>query len=42
LGIGQEGGKDNNNKSVMYNDELVGFARGNLKFLGLVEKTFAE
>ena len=40
LGISQEG--SSGNKSVMYSDELVGFARGNLKFLGLVEKTFAE
>jgi transcriptional repressor NF-X1 len=41
LGISQEGGSKDN-KNVMYSDELVGFARGNLKFLGLVEKTFAE
>ena len=40
LGISQEG--RDNNKSVVYSDELVGFARGNLKFLGLVERTFAE
>lgn len=39
LGISQEG---RDSKSVVYNDELVGFARGNSKFLGLVEKTFAE
>ena len=39
LGISLEG---RDNKNVMYSDELVGFARGNLKFLGLVEKTFAE
>ena len=39
LGISQEG---RDNKSVIYSDELVGFSRGNLKFLGLVEKTFAE
>jgi hypothetical protein len=26
----------------MYSDELVSFAKANLKFLGLVEKTFAE
>ena len=39
LGISQEG---RDSKSVMYNDELVGFARGNTKFLGLVERTFAE
>jgi transcriptional repressor NF-X1 len=40
LGISQEG--RDSSKSVVYSDELVGFARGNLKFLGLVEKTFAE
>lgn len=40
LGINQEG--RDGGKSVVYSDELVGFARGNLKFLGLVEKTFAE
>ena len=40
LGISQEG--RDSNKGVVYSDELVGFARGNLKFLGLVEKTFAE
>jgi len=40
LGINQEGREGG--KSVVYSDELVGFARGNLKFLGLVEKTFAE
>jgi len=34
----------NNNKSggVVYSDEVVGFARVNLKFLSLVEKTFTE
>ena len=46
LGISQEGRESNGNsvinKSVVYSEELVGFARGNLKFLGLVEKTFAE
>ena len=40
LGISQEG--RDGNKNVTYSDELVGFARGNLKFLGLVEKTFSE
>ena len=40
LGISQEG--RDSNKSVTYSDELVGFAKGNLKFLGLVEKTFSE
>lgn len=35
-GVGGGGG------GVVYNDELVGFARGNGKFLSLVEKTFAE
>jgi len=28
--------------AVTYSDELMGFARVNLKFLGLVEKTFAD
>jgi transcriptional repressor NF-X1 len=36
-GVGGGGGG-----GVVYNDELVGFARGNGKFLSLVEKTFAE
>ena len=42
LGISQDNINSSNSKSVVYSDELVGFARGNLKFLGLVEKTFAE
>ena len=42
LGISQDVRDNGNNKNVVYSDELVGFARGNLKFLGLVERTFAE
>jgi transcriptional repressor NF-X1 len=30
------------NKSVTYGDELTAFARANVKFIVLVEKSFAE
>jgi transcriptional repressor NF-X1 len=38
LGISTEGRE----KPVTYHDELITFARSNAKFLGLVEKSFAE
>lgn len=38
LGISGE----NREKAVTYNDELTTFARANVKFLGLVEKSFSE
>ena len=39
MGINTEG---KNAAGVTYNDELIGFARVNNKFLPIVEKAFAE
>ena len=39
LGISTDASRE---KNVTYNDEVTLFARANAKFLGLVEKTFAE
>jgi transcriptional repressor NF-X1 len=33
---------DKNKDNVIYNDELLGFARANSKFLPIVEKAFAD
>ena len=41
LGINTEG-RDKNGGSATYNDELLNFARANIKFLPIVEKAFAE
>ncbi|KAL0568229.1 FKBP12-associated protein, partial [Marasmius crinis-equi] len=41
LGIKAEG-RGNAGSEATYNDELVAFAKTNMKFLGLVETTFAE
>jgi len=41
LGISTEG-RDKNAATVTYSDELIGFARGNSKFLPIVEKAFAD
>lgn len=38
LGISPEGRE----KAVTYNEELMAFAKANVKFLALVEKSFAE
>jgi len=32
----------NNSRQVVYSDDLVAFSKPNLKFVELVEKTFAE
>ena len=41
LGIKTDG-RTNPGSEVTYNEELVGFARTNMKFLGLVESAFTE
>jgi transcriptional repressor NF-X1 len=33
---------DNRDKAVTYSEELTAFAKANVKFLGLVEKSFSE